>query len=204
MDLFTAFALDSGIEPPIPQEERKYYQDPEYYTDLAPSMSLDSINGTAKVITFNERKKISYPSKRGLYIAEIALLKYCSYGIYPNPKHGYPGLWWFRYGIKNVGFYLKSLECKGFIRMNEKQKYELTELGNLELKENEYVIELKEDCFKLGKGCCNLDVWEVNRRLNGGDASKWQEVEAEIRAEIKNHNENYRKTQAEERRRLGL
>ena len=74
MDLFTAFSFMNDEEPPIPAEERKYYQEPSYYKDYAPSMSLDAVNGSCKVITFQERKKISYPSKRGLYVAEIRLL----------------------------------------------------------------------------------------------------------------------------------
>lgn len=57
MDLFTAFAFDQDIEPPISPEERQYYQDPSYYKDYAPSMSFDAVNGTCKVITFQERKR---------------------------------------------------------------------------------------------------------------------------------------------------
>jgi len=69
-----------------------------------------------KVITFEERKKTSYPSKRGLYVAEILLLEYCSYGKYPKPSGGYPGLWWFEYGIRDVGHALESLENRGFLQ----------------------------------------------------------------------------------------
>ena len=205
MDLFTAFALDQDIEPPIPPEERQYYQDPSYYKDYAPSMSFDAVNGTCKVITFQERKKISYPSKRGLYVAEIKLLSYCSSGkLYPHPKHGYPGLWWYQYGIKNVGFHLKTLEVRGFIRMNDKQKYELTELGKQELKDNAYVTDCKTTVAPLGRGCCHLDVWEINRRIAGGDTSQWEGVAAQIESEIRLHNDNFRKSQEEQRKRLGL
>ena len=69
-----------------------------------------------KVITFDERKKTSYPSNRGLYVAEILLLEYCSYGKYPKPSGGYPGLWWFEYGIRDVGHALESLEKRGYLR----------------------------------------------------------------------------------------
>lgn len=205
MDFFTAFALDQGIEPPIPPEERQYYQDPSYYKDYAPSMSFDAVNGTCKVITFQERKKISYPSKRGLYVAEIKLLSYCSSGkLYPHPKHGYPGLWWYQYGIKNVGFHLKALEARGFIQMNDKQKYELTELGKQELKDNAYVTDCKTTVVPLGRGCFHLDVWEINRRIAGGDTSQWEKIAAQIEAEIKLHNDNFRKSQEEQRKRMGL
>ena len=205
MDLFTAFALDQDMEPPISPDEQQYYQPPSYYKDYAPSMSLDATNGTCKVITFQERKKISYPSKRGLYVAEIMLLSYCSSGkLYPHPKRGYPGLWWYQYGIKNVGFHLKTLEARGFIQMNDRKKYELTKLGKQELKDNAYVTECKSTVFPLGRGCCNLDVWEINRRIAGGDTSQWESVVAEIETEIKFHNENFKKLQEEQRKQLGL
>lgn len=205
MDLFTAFSFMNDEEPPIPAEERKYYQEPSYYKDYAPSMSLDAVNGSCKVITFQERKKISYPSKRGLYVAEIRLLNYCSSGkLYPNPKHGYPGLWWYQYGIKNVGFHLKTLEARGFIQMNDRQKYELTELGKQELEDNAYVNHYKCSVFPLGRECCHLDEWEINRRIAGGDTSQWESVVSQIEAEIKLHNENFRKSQEEQRKRLGL
>ncbi len=96
----------------VPKDEEQYYQPKEYYTDTV-------FQGTAferDVIPFNERKKISYPSSRGLYVAEILLLEYCSYGSYPHPKNGYPAFWWFEYGIKDVSAALTSLEKRGFIR----------------------------------------------------------------------------------------
>lgn len=97
----------------IPEHEKKYYQLDEYYTDVVRE-------GTAferRVVTFEERKKTAIPSERGLYPAEILLLEYCSKGTYPGPKNGYPGFWWFAYGIKDVGAALKSLEERGYIRL---------------------------------------------------------------------------------------
>lgn len=97
----------------IDDDERPYYQPDEYYT-------YESYPGTGmgkKVITFDERKKTSYPSSRGLYVAEIMLLEYCSRGSYPKPKNGYPGLWWFEFGIRDVGHALASLQDRGFIRL---------------------------------------------------------------------------------------
>ena len=93
-------------EPAVPDEEKKYYQPDSYYTEY----SHKGTQFEKRVIPFDERKKISYPSRNGLYVAEILLLEYCSYGTYPQPKNGYPGFWWFAYGIRNVGFRLKSLE----------------------------------------------------------------------------------------------
>lgn len=69
------------------------------------------------VVTFEERKKTAIPSARGLYPAEILLLEYCSKGAYPDPKNGYPGFWWFSYGIRDVEAVLKSLEKRGYIEL---------------------------------------------------------------------------------------
>lgn len=98
-------------EPPIPASEKIYYHPDGYYTDY----SYPGTYMARKVITFEERKKTSYPSKTGLYVAEILLLEYCSYGTYPHPKNGYPGIWWFEYGIRNVGAKLDSLRERGYI-----------------------------------------------------------------------------------------
>lgn len=136
MDLFTALSLNQNQEPPIPAEEKQYYQKPSYYKDYAPSLALDAVNGVKRVIPFSEQKQVETPTTHGLYKAEIALLRYCSYGTYPHPKHGYPGLWWYQYGIKNVGYYLQLLEKRGFIQLNKDGKYLLTPLGQQELENN--------------------------------------------------------------------
>lgn len=97
----------------IAPDERKYYQPDDYYT-------YQSYPGTAMgedVVTFEKRKETCYPSERGLYVGEILLLDYCKRGKYPNPKDGYPGFWWFQYGIRDVGKMLKSLEARGFIQL---------------------------------------------------------------------------------------
>lgn len=103
-----------STEPPILPEDAKYYNPDSYYTDtIAPNSPFEQ-----KVVPFAERKKISYPSRTGLYVAEILLLQYCSYGSYPHPKTGYPGFWWFEYGIRNVDAYLRSLAERGYIEFN--------------------------------------------------------------------------------------
>lgn len=97
----------------IDAEEKHCYQPDDYYTyESYPGKAMSQ-----SVITFEERKKTCIPSERGLYVAEILLLEYCRKGAYPNPKMGYPGFWWFEYGIRDVGHTLKSLEHWGFIRM---------------------------------------------------------------------------------------
>ena len=101
----------NASEPPIPEADKKYYQPDSYYTDIIASGTMFE----RKVIPFAERKKISYPSATGLYVAEILLLQYCSYGNYPHPETGYPGFWWFDYGIRNVEAALQSLAERGYI-----------------------------------------------------------------------------------------
>ena len=101
------------VKETVPEEEKKFYQPDSYYTNVV-------AEGTAferKVVTFEDRKKTAIPSSRGLYPAEILLLEYCSKGTYPGPKNGYPGFWWFSYGIRDVGSALKTLEERGFITL---------------------------------------------------------------------------------------
>ena len=102
-------------------DERAYYQPDEYYT-------------RENVISFEERKQISKPSANGLYAAEVLLLEYCKHGAYPKPKNGYPALWWFQYGIRDVGHALESLEERGFIRKGPKNSI-FKSYGAAELKE---------------------------------------------------------------------
>lgn len=101
------YADASSVSP----DERAFYKSDDYYT-----LEKPGISGSIKVITFEERKKISYPTKRGLYVAEVKLLEYCGIGNYPKPNSGYPGLWWFEYGIRDVGHALESLAQRGFIQ----------------------------------------------------------------------------------------
>ena len=95
----------------IPESEKKYYQPDSYYT----AKSYEGTPFENEVISFEQRKKTSIPSNRGLYPAEILLLEYCSRGKYPEPKNGYPSFWWFEYGIRDVGAALESLEYRGYI-----------------------------------------------------------------------------------------
>lgn len=102
-----AYADSSSVSP----DERSYYKDDSYYTFY----SYPNTPMARKVITFKERKKTAIPSTNGLYPAEILLLNYCRKGTYPKPKSGYPGFWWFEYGIRDVGHALESLAKRGFI-----------------------------------------------------------------------------------------
>lgn len=98
-------------------DEVPYYRPDNYYTTAV----FAGTQWERKVITLNERKRISYPSERGLYVAEILLLEYCSYGNYPKPRSGYPGFWWFEYGIRDVGHVLAQLQKRGFIEWSPLQ-----------------------------------------------------------------------------------
>ena len=71
----------------VAPDERSYYQPDSYYTWY----SYPGSDMARKVVTFEERKRISYPSSNGLYVAEILLLDYCRQGKYPKPSSGYPG-----------------------------------------------------------------------------------------------------------------
>jgi hypothetical protein len=72
------------------------------------------------VVTFEDRKKTAYPSKRGLYPPEILLIYFCSLRKYPLIEHeSYPRFWWEEYGIKDVNAVLKSLEERGFIVLGD-------------------------------------------------------------------------------------
>ncbi|RKM56831.1 hypothetical protein D6855_14275 [Butyrivibrio sp. CB08] len=103
-----AYVDSSTISP----DERPFYKPDNYYTFYSyPGTSM-----AVRVVPFEERKQTTYPSARGLYVAEILLLEYCNDGKYPKPSSGYPGFWWFKYGIRDVGHALESLEKRGFLR----------------------------------------------------------------------------------------
>lgn len=163
-------------EPPVSESEKRFYQPAEYYTNV----SHAGTQFERKVVTFEERKKISYPSRTGLYVAEILLLEYCSYGTYPNPKNGYPGFWWFTYGIKNVSYYLEKLEQRGYIEMNsESKKYYLTSMGEIELGENLYVPYMHKHKKKTTEDTTfgpEFNVWSVNRAIGCGDTRDWRDI----------------------------
>lgn len=214
------------------EADKKYYQKDSYYTDVA-------FSGTPfekRVISFEERKKTAIPSRTGLYPAEILLLEYCSYGTYPGPKNGYPGFWWFEYGIRDVGAALKSLETRGYIAfatakdslnsftmtqlkemLSTKElptagkkadlvmrvadayseaeliasgiqvKYALTDLGQRELAENEYVPYMHKNHNKTREDATfgmPFNVWSINKLLGTGDKSNWKSIVEEQEAKL--------------------
>lgn len=168
----------------IPEDERKYYQSDEYYTFKA----YEGTQFEYDVVTFEDRKKTCVPSKNGLFPAEILLLEYCSYGTYPHPKNGYPGFWWFKYGIRNVGYYLAELERRGFICMDsEKEKYRLTVLGKSELEENKYVPIMHKECSNTSDDSRFgpvFNIWEINRRMGKEHRNDWKNIIDEVKIEM--------------------
>ena len=103
----------------IPPYERQFYEPDEYYTYY----SYPNTMMARRVITFEERKKTSFPSAHGLYVAEILLLYFCDGGSFPlSPGGHYAGYWWFEFGIRDVGGALSSLFNRGFLRWAPKSK----------------------------------------------------------------------------------
>lgn len=149
-------------EQPIPNSEKKYYQPDSYYTNKA----HQGTQFERDVITFEERKNTSIPSKNGLYVAEILLLEYCSYGTYPHPKDGYPGFWWFEYGIRNVDARLKSLEERGFIRISSPSE-SISSLTTTQLKE------ILKSCGLPINGKKNDLVQRIRNNLSNDDLSDY-------------------------------
>ncbi len=219
-----SFADSSSISP----DERPFYQPDSYYTYYSyPGTEL-----AVRVITFEERKQSTYPSKRGLYVAEIMLLEYCSQGKYPKPQGGYPGLWWFKYGIRDVGHALESLKDRGFVQWAPKSgnlngmkaddlkqilvaaglptngkkadlisriienipddkliipdyvpKYELTDLGKIELEENGYVPYMHRHnhlTTEDGRFGDTFTVWDINKLFPDGNAVNWRKAVGDI------------------------
>lgn len=107
-----ASVIEYDVKTSVPESEKKFYQPDEYYVDVVHEGTIFE----HRVVTFEKRKKTAIPSERGLYPAEILLLYYCSKSRYPEPKNGYPGFWWFSYGIRDVGAALKNLEERGYIK----------------------------------------------------------------------------------------
>lgn len=160
----------------IPENERQLYQPDEYYTFIVGDPGIMSY----KVVTFEDRKTTCVPSANGLYVAEILLLDYCCNVGYPISEGGlYPGFWWFKYGIRDVGGALRSLESRGFIHMGENGKYSLTADGEKELKDNIYVPYMHSYPYTTMEDTTfgpEFNVWSINKLLDRFDKSNWKDV----------------------------
>lgn len=110
--------IQPRIAESVPEEEKKYYEPDEYYTEVVnPGTGFEF-----HVTRFEDRKKTAIPSERGLYPAEILLLDYCTKGHFPHPKGKYQGFWWFEYGIRDVTAALRTLEERGFLILGSIQE----------------------------------------------------------------------------------
>ena len=168
----------------IPESEKKYYQPDSYYK----AKSHEGTPFESEVISLEQRKETSIPSNNGLYVPEILMLHFCK--KYPNPKSGYPGYWWYKYGIRNVGSVYESLVERDFLTINNKTgKYELTNLGKAELEENAYVPYMHSH-----SKYTTFTVWDLNQLLGTDDKSNYVEVIEKKQAEIDNRNEESNKT----------
>lgn len=67
-------------------------------------------------------------------------------GEIPKTKSGYPGLWWFKYGIRDVGHALESLKARGFLQWAPKVK----SLGTLKVDELKQLL-INEGLSTAGK-----------------------------------------------------
>lgn len=150
----------------IPEEERKYYQPDEYY-------QYKNYVGTTfefEVIPFEKRKTMSIPSSRGLYVPEILMISLCT--SFPSPKNGYPGYWWFKYGVRNVGSLLQSLEERGYISIDSRAgKYHPTELGDAEIKDNEYVLYTHKN-----SKVTDCTAWDMNLAIGHKQNVDWLKI----------------------------
>ena len=156
----------------IPESEKQYYQKDDYYSKVVFENSMFE----KEVIPFEQRIKDSIPSATGLYVPEILMLHFCK--SFPNPKNGYPGYWWFKYGIRNVGALIDSLAERGYITIDLKtQKYKLTEKGEKEQEDNAYVYYMHAKSSDI-----RYTPWEMNKMLGYGDKSRYLEILSEIRA----------------------
>lgn len=163
----------------ILESEKKHYQPDSYYT----AKSHEGTPFESEVISFEQRKVTSIPSNNGLYVPEILMLHFCK--KYPNPKSGYPGYWWYKYGIRDVGSAYESLVDRGFLIINDKTgKYELTNLGKSELKENAYVPYMHSH-----SKYTTFTIWDLNKLLGTGDKSNYVEIIEKKHTEIDNRNE---------------
>ncbi len=141
-DRFKSKQSNSKIAASVDESEKQYYQPDDYYKKIA----FEGSSFEREVIPFEERKKTSYTSNGGLYVPEILLLQYCEYGNYPHPSNGYPGLWWYQYGIRDVTAALKQLEERGFICFGSASA-SLKRLKVSELKE----LLVEKNCSASGK-----------------------------------------------------
>lgn len=124
-----------------------------------------------EVFTLKENKELTYKSPRGLYLWEILLLEYVSYGKYPLIVGDYPQFWWYEYGLKDneINDILDSLCKKGFIEeadfRTSLKTYTIKELKNI-LSHYNMPVTGKKDILieRICSSSTNVD--EIKMRFN--------------------------------------
>lgn len=82
---------------------------------VATDQSVAKRSNQRDVVPVKKMIKQMKPNEAGLYPHEILLLSYAP--TYYLEDKSYPKFWWYRYGVKNVDKYLKSLKKKGFLKV---------------------------------------------------------------------------------------
>ena len=114
---------DSGAAPLAASEEETECTGSRWNSRERISLKFAAQSAGRTVVAFEERKKTCIPSAQGLYVAEILLLDFCSRGEYPLADGEYPQFWWTEYGIRDVDAVLKSLEERGFLRLETDREF---------------------------------------------------------------------------------
>lgn len=81
-------------------------------TEIIPSVAEE-------IVPAEKRMQNAIASKHGLYPHEVLVLDYaCSYYAEGNT---FQGFWWYRYGVRDVDKYLRSLFERGFLQIGDLQ-----------------------------------------------------------------------------------
>lgn len=153
----------------IPKEELCFYEPDDYY-----QRNPGALFGHPPVIDYDERIKAEPRSKEGLFAPEIVAIAMCKWS--PNttePRH-YPGYYWFKYGIRDVGGFQRSLEERGFIQKdatkNEILRWVPTKKGEKAVENNPAVLwaHRHSNDFDIG----DMDAWVALRLF---DKTNWEE-----------------------------
>lgn len=156
----------------IPEEEKHMYREDEYYE----KRPFEGTVFEKEVIEYDKRIKNETPTKEGLYPPEVIAIYFCT-------RHSdyYPAWYWFRYGIRDVGGFQRSLEERGYIT-KENGKWMPTEEGKKIIENNEEIIYCHRFCNELGALAQRLpsepdplDPWNIQSTLQKYEGNTWQE-----------------------------
>ncbi len=72
-----------------------------------------------EIVPAEKRMQNAIASKHGLYPHEVLVLDYAS--SYYTEGNSFQGFWWYRYGVRDVDKYLRSLLDRGFLKVGDLQ-----------------------------------------------------------------------------------